>query len=84
MGITRENGYSASVEAYLLVGGSRIEIAKTADGELVVAEPCELPPGCEAELVVIVDGQRYSRAIVSDDGIAHGATEARYSEAAPF
>ncbi len=84
MGIYREGGYSASVEAYLLVGDNRYPIAKTGHDEVVVAEACELPPGCEAKLVVIVDGQKSSRAIVLDDGIRRGSLNARYSEAVPF
>jgi hypothetical protein len=84
MGIHRKDGYSATVEAYLLVQGVRYEVAKTSADEVVVAEPCDLAPGCEAELVVIVDGQRYSRAIVLDDGLARGRHEARYSAAVPF
>jgi hypothetical protein len=84
MGIHREGGYSASIEAYLRVGEQRISVAKTGHDEVVVAEPCELPPGCEAELVVIVDGTKYSRTIVLDGGIARGESSARYSEAVPF
>jgi hypothetical protein len=84
MGIHREGGYSATVEAYLLVGEDRYPLAKTGHDEVVVAKPCELPPGCEAKLVVIVDGNKSARAIVLDAGIARGESSARYSEAVPF
>jgi hypothetical protein len=84
MGIHRKNGYSASVSAILVVKGNRFAVAKTSDVKLVVGEPCELPPGCEAELVVTVDGRRSSRTVILEEGIARGQLEARYTLAAPF
>jgi hypothetical protein len=84
MGFHRKDGYSASVEAYLVVQGVRYDVAKTSADEVVLAEPCELAPGCEAELVVIVDGHRNARAIVLDDGVSLGTHAARYSAAVPF
>jgi hypothetical protein len=84
MGIQRENGYSASVEAFLLVGGQHIRLAKTGPDKVVAVEPCELPPGTEGELVILVDGHRDSRSVVLDDGAISGRQEIRYSVAVPF
>lgn len=84
MGIHRKNGYSANVRAYLTVGTTRYEVAKTSDCEIALAEPCELPPGCEGELVVIVDGVPSSRIVVLDEGVVPHCSSARYTTAAPF
>ena len=84
MGIQRENGYSASVEAYLAVGERRLSVAKTGRDSVVLVEACELSPGTECELVTIVDGRRNSRSVVLDDGAAIGRREVRYSVAVPF
>ncbi len=84
MGIQRENGYSATVEAFLVVGDHHIRLAKTGPDEITFVEPCELPPGTEGELVIIVDGHRDSRAIVLDEGAIRGRQEVRYSVAVPF
>jgi len=84
MGIQRDNGYSASVEAFLVIGEQHFSVAKTGRDAVVLAEPCALPPGTEGELVMIVDGHRESRAVVLDDGAINGRREVRYSLAVPF
>jgi hypothetical protein len=84
MGIQRENGYSASVEAFLVVEDQHIRLAKTGPDKVVVVEPCELPPGTEGELVIIVDGHRDSQAVVLDEGAMSARHEVRYSVAVPF
>lgn len=84
MGIQRENGYSASVEAFLIVGEQHIRLAKTGPDKIVLVEPRELPPGTEGGLVIIVDGHRDSRAVVLDEGASREQREVRYSVAVPF
>jgi hypothetical protein len=83
MGIQRENGYSASVEAFLVLGEQHISVAKTGRDTVTLVEPCDLPPGTEGELVMIVDGHRESRAVVLDDGANRERREVRYSVAVP-
>ncbi len=56
MGIRHEYGYSADVEGFFVTDSKRFRLAKTNDATLVLAEPCELPPGIEGELLIIVDG----------------------------
>ena len=84
MGIQRENGYSASVEAFLIVADQHIRLAKTGPNKVTLVEPCELSPGTEGELVIVVDGHRDSRTVVLDDGAICGRQEVRYSAAVPF
>lgn len=79
-----EHGYSADVEGFLVVGGTRIRLAKTNGQTMVVADPCELSPGAEGELLVIVDGSKSSRRVVIEDGIVRGQTIVKYRVAAPF
>lgn len=78
MGIQRGNGYSASVEAFLAVGESKIRLAKTGRTTIAFAEACELPPGTEGELVVCVDGHCDTRSVVLPDGLPLGQRVATY------
>ncbi|BBO30835.1 hypothetical protein [Lacipirellula parvula] len=84
MGIQRDNGYSATVQAFLAVGESMIRLAKTGRTTLTFAEACELPPGTEGELVVCVDGHRDTRGVVLLDGLTLGQRVAAYAVTAPF
>jgi hypothetical protein len=84
MGIQRENGYSASVEAFLIVADQHIRLAKTGPEKIVLVEPCELPPGTTGELEIIVDGHRDSRSVVLDEGATSGGREVRHSVAVPY
>jgi hypothetical protein len=85
MGVHREDGsYSASVEGYFIAGGTRMRLAKTNGRTFTLSEPCELSPGTEGELLVIVDGDKDSKRVVLPDGVASGETVVRYEVAAPF
>jgi hypothetical protein len=84
MGIHHEHGYSAEVEGFFVVGSTRIRLAKTNGCTFVVAEPCELSPGTEGDLLVIVDGSKSSRRVVIDGGVALGQRLVGYRVAAPF
>lgn len=84
MGIQRDNGYSATVEAFLEVGESKIRLAKTGRTTLAFAEACELPPGTEGELVVCVDGHCDTRSVVLLDGLMPGQRVAAYAVTVPF
>jgi hypothetical protein len=76
--------YSARVEAYLVVAGERIVIAKTGPDAVTLVEPCELPPGTTGELEIIVDGHVDSKLVVLNDGAMSHRREVRYSVLAPF
>ena len=84
MGVYHENGYSADVEGYLVIRGTRIRLAKTNRGSIVLAEPCELPPGTVGDLLIIVDGKKSSRLVTLPCGVARGQTQVNYTVAAPF
>jgi hypothetical protein len=84
MGVRRENGHSASVAAFLSVGGQRVDVAKINRDYLTLAEACELAPETEAQLNVIVDEKKSTRMILLNDGVAAGQREVRYSVVAPF
>jgi hypothetical protein len=64
MGIQHSDGYSASVEAYLIVGDRRISVAKTGRDAIVIGEGADLPAGAAGKLQVIVDGHVESKSIV--------------------
>lgn len=84
MGVHHEDGYSASVEGYFVIGERRIRLAKTNGNTFVLAEPCELAPGTVGDLVVIVDGEENVRSVAVVDGIIAGQTVVSYEVMAPF
>jgi hypothetical protein len=84
MGIQHSDGYSASVEAHLVVGGQQFSVSKVGRDSFTLAESCDLPLGTEGELVIIIDGHRNSRMVVLDEGATRKGHKVRYSVAAPF
>ncbi|HTU25433.1 MAG TPA: hypothetical protein VMF30_08555 [Pirellulales bacterium] len=84
MGVYREDGYSASVSGYLLVGSRTIQLAKTNGRTLVVAEQCDLAAGTVGQLLITVDGKSDCLSVELPDGIVAGQTTVRYSVIAPF
>jgi hypothetical protein len=84
MGIHHKDGYSATVEGYLVVNGTRYRVAKTNAQTFVLADPCELPPGASGELLVIVDGSASSDPIDIPAGICHGQRVVPYAITASF
>jgi hypothetical protein len=84
MGIHHETGYSADVEGFFVVNGERVRIAKSNGSTFVLAEPCELPPNTEGDLLTIIDGNRDSRRIELPYGVIAGQTTVDYRELAPF
>ncbi|HVX60225.1 MAG TPA: hypothetical protein VHC19_06485 [Pirellulales bacterium] len=84
MGIRHEYGYSAEVEGFFVTKEKRIRLAKTNGSAFVLAEPCELPPGIEGDLLVIIDGNAHSQRVVLPNGVERGQTAVNYALAAPF
>lgn len=85
MGIVREDGYSASVEGFLVIDEStRLRLAKTNGFSLLLAEPCELPAGTEADLLIIIDGTSDSKRVVLPEGATADNPEVKYLAAVPF
>jgi hypothetical protein len=78
MGTHYEYGYSADVEGFFVTAGERIRLAKTNGCTFVLAELCELPPGAEGDLLVIVDGKADSRRVMLPEGVAQGQTLVKY------
>jgi hypothetical protein len=84
MGVYRENGYSASVEAFLVVDGDPIRLAKTNGNTITLAKPHELLPGTIGELLIIVDNDERSTTVVLPDGAIANQTVVNYRVTAPF
>ena len=84
MGIRHEDGYSASVEGYFIVGKQRLRLAKTNGSSFCLAEPRALPPETRGELVVIVDGQENRRSVELPDGAVESQIVVPYKVTVPF
>jgi hypothetical protein len=85
MGITRQDGgYSATVEGFFVFAGQRFRLAKTNGATFTLVEPCELPPGTEGELLVIIDGKPDSKRIALPRGALADENIVGYQVVAPF
>jgi hypothetical protein len=85
MGTPRDRGYSASVEAYLIVEDRRLRVAKTNGVDLVLAEPADdIASGTDAELLIIIDGSQDSRQVTLTHGVLAGQQTIPYRDVVPF
>jgi len=86
MGISRDTGYSASIESYVIVGKQRLGLAKTNGVSFLLAdEPAiAVPPGTAADMFIIVDGKTGRKSIELLDGITPGESRVRYAHTVPF
>ena len=84
MGIQRENGYSATVEAYFCINEQRVRLARTNGCTFDFAQPQQLPPGTCGTLLVIVDGQEHAKTIQLPGGASNDETSVQYRVIAPF
>jgi hypothetical protein len=79
MGNRWKDGYSASVELYLLVGGERFRVAQVGPKSFVLKDDDALiPPGTEGYLVIIVDGRKKSYPILLHQGTTAGCEKVAY------
>jgi hypothetical protein len=76
--------HSASVSAYLVTDGQRIDVAKINREYITLSEACELAPKSEAQLHIVIDEKKSTQMILLNDGVAAGQREVRYSVLAPF
>ena len=79
MGVYREDGYSASVEGFLVFDCTKYRLAKTNGETFVLAESCRIPPRSAAILLVIVDGDEKEDRIFLPNGIACGDRVVKYT-----
>lgn len=68
MGQTWTDGYSASIEIYLLVAGERYNVAQVANGALILRDPRPIPPETTATLVMRVDDKEERSEVFLRDG----------------
>jgi hypothetical protein len=84
MGVHHEDGYSANVEGYFVVGKQRLRLAKTNGRTFVLADPCVLAPATNGELIVTVDGEERRCSVEVPDGVLDGQTIVPYKVTVPF
>jgi hypothetical protein len=80
-----DGGYSASVEAFVVIEERQLRLAKTNGVTFSLAEPCDfsIPGEIQADLIVTVDGATDSRRITLRDGLIVGQTQVKYDDV-PF
>jgi hypothetical protein len=61
--------YSATVDLRLRVNGRILDVGQVGHKFLILAEPCEVPPGTEADLIVTVDGKETVQRVELHEGI---------------
>ena len=73
-------GYSATVDAWLLVGNHKLFVKRVGGGMLMVKDPQPVPAATPATVVLSIDGREQSMAIVLDQGIVPGVEAITYTE----
>ncbi len=84
MGVHHEDGYSATVEGYFVVGNERFRLAKTNGSTFVLAEPCAVAPATQGELVITIDENEQRCSIEVPDGVVDGQIVVPYKVTVPF
>lgn len=84
MGVYHADGYSATVEGFLVVADRRMRLKKSNGEEVVLSEASEVPAGAVGELVVIVDGDEHRETVRLPEGATLESRIVRYEVAAPF
>ncbi|HEX4146901.1 MAG TPA: hypothetical protein VHY91_25615 [Pirellulales bacterium] len=79
MGKRWKDGYSASVELYVLVGDKRFGVAQVGPSFFVLKDQeVAIPPGTDGRLVIIIDGREKSYPIFMQRGALAGCDEVAY------
>lgn len=84
MGKHWKDGYSATIESYIIAGRSKYRLATTNDQILTLVDDCSLAPGTEVTMEITVDGDAARQQILLPDGVLPGSRRARYEVVAPF
>ncbi|MBX7164957.1 MAG: hypothetical protein K1X74_01290 [Pirellulales bacterium] len=84
MATYHEDGVSATVRSFLVIGRQKYRLAKTNGVTLTLDEDCVAAPGTMAEMQIIVDGDVRTKLVLLPDGIVPGHRKAAYQTAAPF
>ena len=66
------DGYSAQIDAYLLVNGERYAVAQVVGGALILRQPQQIAAGTPARLVIAIDGHEKVQSIVLGEGASVG------------
>jgi hypothetical protein len=62
------DGYSAHVDAYLIIDGKRYDIAQVGAGALILRKPETISAGTQAKLVVSIDGNEDTEEVCLGEG----------------
>jgi hypothetical protein len=75
MGKKTPTGYSADVRMWLICGDDVIPLSHTAGSFVIAWSPDDLPPRCEAKVLIIIDGVRRTRDVILPHGMRSGIRE---------
>jgi hypothetical protein len=78
MGTRHKDGYSAEVTAHFVIQGDRLPLAKTNYRTIVLVGSCELAPGTQGEIEILVDGTKFSRFVTLPAGVSRGQSIVPY------
>ncbi|HTU24804.1 MAG TPA: hypothetical protein VMF30_05375 [Pirellulales bacterium] len=79
MGKQWKDGYSASVDLYLMIGDQHFGVGEVGPDALVLdRNDTAIPPGAQGDLVIVIDGEKTSQTIILPHGAPIGADEVAY------
>ena len=65
----KTEGYSSSIDIRLRVNGGEYRVAQVGESFLIMRDKIEVPPETRAEVVITVDGDRFTHSVFLHEGI---------------
>jgi hypothetical protein len=78
MGRHWADGYSSTVEIYLVFDGQKVRISRIGPESFVVADHVEIPAGTQCKLVIRVDEHEESCDVLLYEGVTGNSSPAGY------
>lgn len=75
MPVSHEDGFSSTVRIFLELNGETLVVAQVGESSLILREKCNITPGTEANVRIVVNGQQRTYPVilrnVEDEKIVH-------------
>lgn len=73
-----DGGYSSEVDAYVLLGDKKLQIAQIGPKSFILRDHCDISPGTEGTIVISVDGRERKIHAILQNGAVNGFQEVQY------
>jgi hypothetical protein len=71
-------GHSSAVEMQLVIDGESHLISHLWEDWFMLQEPCEIPQRAQADIIVLIDGKRFTYRVFLPNGASRTSTKINY------